>query len=523
MAFFTYYRRDPESWKKRLKWLRSKKRPGRGSRKEMLQALADYQVRLGLGGPSVRNVRLLGEKGTAAVITGQQPGLLTGPLYTIYKTLTVLKLAQKVQEDMGISVVPIFWMASDDHDYDEVASTFLQDRRGEIKRVSLPGRPATLDSLAYLPLPGEARQVVGEMEEILGGSWDSREVSMRLLADLGRSGSLTDWFARIMARLFRESGLIIFDPCLPEAKAEVAPFLQQALLHSSSVTLELEAAEEALRKRGFSPGIEPDRSQSHLFLRHRGHRLGLHWDEEERLVDRGGRLPEPLTVKDVARRMREAPADFSPNAVLRPVVQDHLFPVLAHVAGPGEISYLCQTREVFALFDHQMPIIYPRLSATLVDPQARDLMKEKELSIGDLPDGISDLLIQEMRQLDQLDLEKTFDGLRKHLEEEYRQSLGPLFALDPDLRHLGERNLGRLKDQVSYMERKALQYRRRRHRQMVRSFSALKEGLFPRRRSQETVLNVFSFVGRYGWRVLEELGALPLDSGHLVVYLEGDV
>lgn len=517
-AFFAYKRSDPRAWNERLDWLKGRSWPGR---QELARALADHQMRLGAGGPSVRNARLIGEEGTVAVVSGQQVGLLTGPLYTIYKAVTVLQLARKAQEDLGVPVVPVFWAASDDHDFDEVNSVFVQDTEGEVRNLKLSWRPATADSLGYVPLPPDVRSLVGEMEALLRGRWEAREVSMRVLADAERSSTISEWFQRLMARLFRETGLVILDPCLMEIKRQMGPVLHQALLHSSSVTLELEAAEEGLRKRGFVPGLEPDRSQGHLFYRYRGHRLGLVWTEDEGLTDRGGRLEEPLSVKEVARLLRETPEDFSPNAALRPVCQEHLLPVLAHVSGPGEVAYLCQMREVFTLFDHQMPIIYPRLSATLVEEQQEDILIQKSLEAGDIPGALSERLIAEMRRLDELDMEPAFEDLRKTMASRYRRALEPILGLDPGLKHLSEQNLGLILSQVSYMEKKALQYRRRRHRDLVRSFRILGEAVMPRRRPQETVLNVFPFIARNGWDLPRRLGQLPLDQGHLVVYLGG--
>jgi bacillithiol biosynthesis cysteine-adding enzyme BshC len=479
----------------------------RGERGRVAAALAEYQERVGGDAAAARR---LADPRALAVVAGQQAGVLTGPLYTVYKAVTVLRLAAACEAALGRPVVPVFWVASEDHDFGEVASTWAADAAGDLVRLSLPPTPgAGRRSVGDVPVPAAAAHLIERLVRLVPAP--DPAACARLAGAWCPGQSLADWFARQMAALFAPRGLVLLDPMLPALRRLAAPLGALAWERAADVEAGLRAAGERLRAAGFEPALAAEPGHTHLFARVGGERQ-LILRRDGRAVTRRGEPVDPAALP---------PEDLSYGVALRPVVEAALLPVLAHVSGPGEVAYQAQLAGVFAALGVDPPVVVPRLGLTLVAPE------DALFAAG--PGTLRRLRAEPTAVVDEalaaeagLDIGARFEEERAALRARYAALAGDLAGVSPALPRLADANLARLLAQVDYLERKARQHRRRSRREFVRAAAAARNRLFPRGRLQEQILNAWPFVLRFGLGWLDELcEAAPLNPGHHVARWSG--
>ncbi len=496
---------------------------GRGSaarRLRVAEALALYQERIGADPPAVENAARLG-RGAVAVVTGQQPGLLGGPLFTAYKAVTAIMLARRAEGLLGVPVVPVFWVASDDHDFSEVNAAWAVDRRGRLQELRLPGVQGAIPGGAY-PVGARALQLAGTLAEVAGAGPHGQyphtaEVTAFALAAGRRSASLAEWFARLMARLFSRHGLVLLDPRLAELRAEAGEVLAEAVARREEVAGALRAAGEALGARGF-PAAFARGDQAYLFMEEGQRRTGLVWDGRS-FADRRGSFW--AAERELESAIRSHPEKFSPSAALRPVVQEVLLPTLCQVAGPGELTYLAQLKEVFSLFGLEMPPVRPRLSLTMVPPEVAVALERFGISYGEVAAGLGERLRAELASLDDVGLEAVFAAHRGAIAAAYGELARRLSPFGEGMAALVAGNRDRVLRQAAYLEAKAWQHHRRRNREVVAAFRAMESWLRPGGAMQEQRLGWLALAFRLGWGLADVLLEAPLTPEHHLAYWEG--
>lgn len=516
-AFFTYDHRDPDSFVRRAAWLDEREASTHeGSvREAVARALVEQNLRLGAHARALESARALAQRGTLAVVTGQQAGLLGGPLYTLFKAVTAVRLAADLSARLGRPVVPVFWLATEDHDYEEVAQTWVVDRHGRLRRLRLPRAEDARRSVGDVPVPPAAESVVAEFAAALGPQ--GAALAGRLLDAARASGSLGEWCARLLADWLSPHGLVLLDPMDPALRRPLRGLFASALLRREAVYRELAAAATRIERRGGVPALTHGPEHTHLFLYHEGRRLALLWGDGG-LSDRDGRVR--LTVAEAARLIQESPERFSPGVVLRPVAQDMLLPTLAFVVGPGEAQYLAQAGGVYRLFGLQMPVLVPRLSLTLVPPEVADALREHGVGaaefLGD-PDGPRRRVLE---RLDRIGIEAVMGELRRRVDDAYEKAARELAELH-SLQDVVRGTLARVRFQLDYLEAKAWQHHRRRHRELLRSLETAASWLAPGGALQERTLGAAQFVARYGEALIRALLRLPVRGGHQIGLIEG--
>lgn len=506
-SFFTYDPWDDGSFSRRAAALdRGRSAP----REQVAAALVEYNQRLGAAPSALAGAGALGRPGTLAVVTGQQAGLLTGPLFTVFKAVTAIRLARRLQEQLQREVVPVFWVASEDHDFEEVRAVHMVDTKGRLRRLRLPG---TNDgrSIGHRPVPRHVDGLLREAAAIMGPRLVHDDVLTAAVDAAANSSSLAEWFARLMSQWLSEFGLVIMDPMEPALRALVRDIYPTALLRREAVTRELAAAGQRLERRGFTPGLNLTADHAFIFHYHQGRRTALFW-RDGRLADREGRFS--LSVSEMSRLLREQPQDFSPNVVTRPMVQDYLLPTVAQVVGPGELLYLAQMREVYPLFDLEMPVLVPRLHLTLVEPEVSAALERQGIALSEAwadPAGAGQ---RRLAALDPVGIDQVMDDLRRQVAAAHGDAMSALAPLGDGLAKIGRGNLERILKQVDYLHAKAWQHHRRRQRETTTDLRLLEHWLRPMGQLQERVLTSLPFVARYGRGLFRALLRAPAVRGH---------
>ncbi len=454
------------------------------------------------------------------VVAGQQPGLFGGPLYTLYKALTAVALARDIEAASGRPVVPIFWVASDDHDLEEVRRTWVSDGASEPDLLEYPaGGVPRGTSFARIRLGPEIDGLVGRVESLLDGSEFRGGVLEPLRAAYASGRCWSEAFGRFMAAFVAPLGALVFDPSDPEAKALALPVFEReiALLGRSS-TRAREVGEELVR-RGY-----------HAQIARAGNELNLFWHGEAReavRVEEDGALRlavsgRRLSPKELTAMIRERPVDASPGVLLRPLVQDHLFPTAAYVGGPSEVAYWAQINALYPLFDARLPAITPRAGATLLEPRVAKILDRLDIAWSSLAGDVEARIGEILRGLLPEDFPEAFERERGEWRKSFLRLEAKVVAFDPSLRSAVATAKGKFEHESAALERKLMQVWKRRQEELVQKIRRAGAQLFPRGHLQERVHSPLGYAARYGPDLVARLrSALGTPGTHVPIPLEG--
>ncbi len=470
-------------------------------RSRLTKILDRQNQALGAGPETRANVERLADPNTFAVVTGQQVGLFTGPAFTLYKALTAVRLAQHLAEQ-GLRAVPIFWLATEDHDLAEVSSTATLNE--EYERIELRDAgvsPAAKPSVGQVRLSSEIARTLDQLEQSLPAG----EPRQRLLEDLRASYCEgVGWgeaFGRFLARVFRAWGVVLLDPLDAEVHELAQPVYAQAVTKASEFRAGLLERSSALARAGYHAQVHVAPDSTLLFAAREGNRQALHQRDGKLLLDG----IHELSPKDLQKWLSDRPLDFSPNVLLRPLVQDVLLPTVAYIAGPSELAYFAQAQVLYKTVGRPFPVIFPRAGFTLVDGRIQRILEKYKLTVEDVWQGKEHLnrKIAETgfaegwaERLDQSerDLTTLLERLRKDIEQVDPTLLDTLKHTEEKMRYQMERLKGKISRAA--LERSELLGK---HEQSLLRF------LMPHQGLQEREVSGVYFLGRAGYEVLEQL------------------
>ena len=473
------------------------------SREILADVLKTYHMHLGSSTETQKMIEELRQKETLVVITGQQAGILTGPLYTLYKAMTTIRLAKEQREKLGRPVVPIFWIASEDHDWLEIRETYFLNSAGKLVSCRLQGDGGG-KSVGNQPVPAWEK-----IEAQLMGAMPDSEFRTSVLKQcqqfVEQAENLTQWFALTLQWLVKKWGLIFFDPLLPEFKRLAAPLYEQVLKMHSDIRVALTTRTEEWVKLGFEPQIQQTGGEVNLFLAVPERKLIQYVDQTFYLKGQ----EEPWELDTLNALMAKEPERFSPNVVTRPVVQEYLFPTLAYVPGPGELNYWAQLGKVFETLGFVMPILYPRLSVVVLTASWQKSLKKEALSLEDVYHGLTEYRERCVRERDTLNIDERFQLLHTQIEKAYSE-LEPLEGIHVNVHDWLIRNQEKVNFQLDYLKKKVWQAQRKQCAEVLSRLQQLEDGITPNYSRQERVLNPLSFVVRYGLSFVDRVAELPM-------------
>jgi len=492
---------------------------GASHRDAVADVLAEQNRAWDAPGAVLVNAERLRDPRAVAVVTGQQLGLFAGPLYTVYKALSAVRTAAQIEAETGRPTVPVFWLADEDHDYAEVRSaTFTEG--ADVRTVAYdPGLGTHRPPVGRIAL--DARRLTATRDALGAALPDGphRAAVLDAVDDAYRPGrSLRDAFARLLARL--APGLVMVSADDVRIKRLVAPLFLREIDAWEATFDALDARSRDLVAAGFHAQVAP--APLNLFwIDDAGARRPL----DPAAGDAGGGLAlrgDAPEAADVWRARAEAhPERVSPNVVLRPLMQDTLFPTAAYVAGPGERAYFAQLAPVYAAFGVPMPAIAPRLSATLVEPGVAKVLDRYALGVPDVRPPTDALFARLAAETSGVDLARPFDAARADADAAIA-ALAPLVG-DLDASHVPAVEAARVAvtKAVERLRTTAVRLQKRRHADVGDRLARAQAALWPGGTLQERILSPLQIAARHGFDALPEIVAgLPLDGeAHHVVRL----
>jgi len=458
----------------------------------------------------------LADSASVAIVTGQQAGAFGGPLYTLLKAISALQLARRTEREQGAPAVALFWVEAEDHDWEEIRSCTVLDAEFQPRTVTL----ADLDGagerpIAQLTLDAGVEQTINELSDALPRTEFTAGVIDDLRAAWKPGTGMARAFAVWLERVLGPHGLVVFESADPAAKPLVASVFAKELSSPGQTASLAARAGEELAARGHSPQVVTQADNVALFS----------IEEGRKPIKRSG---DQLTIGDrtfdaasLAQAAAASPASFSPNVLLRPIVQDTLFPTVCYVAGPSELAYLGQLRGVYEAFGVPMPLMFPRATATLLDSGAARFLRKYEFPF------------EELRTPDESALNKLLEAqLPASVEESLRDAGGQIDAamtrvskalpqLDPTLVGAAKTTLGKMEHELRSLHGKVIHAAKKRHDTLRRQFVRAQAQAFPQGHPQERTLGVVYFLDKYGPGLVELLlDDLPIDAGrHWLVTL----
>ena len=460
----------------------------------------------------------LADPSTVAVVTGQQAGLFGGPLYTLLKAITAIQLARRVSAKHGIAAIPVFWVESEDHDWEEVRTARVLDADLHLRSVSLGQvEGAGTRPVSSLTLDDSINGTIGELEANLARTEFTDELISRLRQHYRPGQRMGDAFAAWIEDLLGRHGLVVFEASDPAAKPLVADLFRRELEVPCHTACLAKETGEAMRRLGHTPQVEPSEDSVALFY------LG-HGDRQSIKRRQGGGYSIGDSAHDAEALRAEAlqhPERFSPNVLLRPVVQDRLFPTICYVAGPSELAYQAQLGAIYGAFGVEVPLLYPRANATLLDSAALRFLERSHLPLESLHTEGETALNRLLESQLPPTLESGLDDLVREVSARIA-GLKPVVAqVDPTLAAAADTTRDRMQDTVKTLHTKIIHASKKKDETLRRQFTRTQALAFPAGEPQERVADLAFFVNRYGQAVVDRLlEALPLDMGqHYVLTL----
>jgi bacillithiol biosynthesis cysteine-adding enzyme BshC len=473
------------------------------SRDAVADVLLDQNRNAGASEIAIANIERLRQKDSVVVITGQQAGLFTGPLYTVYKALTAIRLAAQLRE-RGVNAVPMFWVAAEDHDFEEVNHTRLVNREGQFITITYTAcSPKEGKPVGQVTLCEEVNGNIDELIAALPGS----EFMPRLTEDLRESyqagTGFADAFGKLMLKMMGHFGIVLINPLDDRLKQVAGEIYTRAISRVPEFATQLVKESAALEAAGYHAQVHTAPEAVPLFMLDDGRRKAIVRRDDGRFYLKGSE--KSFNADELLDTVQRCPSCFSPNVTLRPIVQDFLLPTIAYIGGPAEIAYFAQLRPNYKLLDRVEPVVLPRASFTLIEKRHAKTMSKHGIEFADLFEGQEEVMKKVVeRSLDQ-NTATIFDESEKVFHEQVEKLRESLMAVDPTLAEALKSGREKIFYQLNNLRTRFIHNRSKRDETMQQQIERLFAVLYPNKNLQEREINVSYFLARYGYELIDRL------------------
>jgi len=482
----------------------SGKMPSSENLKKLGNTLCEYNKRLGADEKTLDNIKLLQNGKARVVVSGQQPTVLTGPLLVLYKALSAVKMAENLEKTMMSPVVPIFWNASEDHNMAELDHTFFMNGDGSLCNIKFPfdSKYAGM-SLGSLPIHDDG------VEEVLLGQLQSSFIEteftpsvVELIKDsFHESATYGDWFGRLILHFFKGKGLIILDPALEGIKKLAVPILKKAIQDPVRPSRLVNEVGKELSLLGYKKQILRKDDQCSFFLYNKlGQREKVSYNDGVYAT-----ASYTYTQDELLSILEEECVRFSPNVILRPILSEYLLPSISYMAGPGELSYYAQLRNVYSLFDVTMPIIQSRLSMSILENKIVKVLDKFSFSPTDFLGDTSALVTDYVRSKNKLASEEFWGDVSGNIRKTLDDLKSVIKGNDPASFAPVDQMTQKMLWQLGKIEEKVVKNQKAREKELSSSMEKVKKNVKPENKLQERQLNIFYYINKYGFDFWEAI------------------
>ncbi|MBA3335656.1 MAG: bacillithiol biosynthesis cysteine-adding enzyme BshC [Acidobacteria bacterium] len=486
----------------------------------LCDTLLETNKNCGAGDKTLKNIELLREPDCVAVVSGQQAGLFTGPLYTIYKALSAVKLTECLR-GRGIKAVPVFWIATEDHDFAEVSKATVLGQKGNL--VELKNEPKRCYEnlpVGYVALDESIKTTIEELFQALPHTEFTDELrgvienSWKIGADFG------DAFGTLLTKILGEYGLIMLCPLNEQLKKLAAPIYVEAIKKSKEIVQALQTRSRELEKDKYHAQVFVADDYFPLFWQAKNktrHALKQTKNETYKVKD----IEREFTLDALAELAGQNPERFSPSVVLRSVVQDYLLPTVTYYGGAAEIAYFAQSAEVYKILNRPQTPILHRASFTLVEPKHAKTFDKYDLELKDLFAGTENIMPQIVEKYLNKEMANVFAEVEEKINIQLNRLDRNLLVLEPTLAENLANRRRKILYHISNLRRKFQHAQIQKDRVVQRQIETLFASLVPHKSLQERTLNIIPFLNLYGLNLIDWVyDAIDLDDKeHRILFL----
>lgn len=492
----------------------------KADREALCDALAATNRNFNAGAATMANIELLRRPDTVAVVTGQQAGLFTGPLYTIYKALSAVRMAECLRAG-GVNAVPVFWVATEDHDFDEVSTAAFIDRNGLLAEVKAePAHCYENLPVGHIRLDESIRETLGDLFRQLPVTEFTEPLRQMLEKAWEPERYFGDAFGEMLNHLLGKFGLILLCPMNAELKRLAAPVYVRAIEKSAEIVEALIRRSAQLTAEGFPAQVHISDDYFPLFWQANDDtRNALKKSKDGTFRTKDG-LKE-FSLEELANIAASEPQRFSPSVVLRSVVQDYILPTIVYFGGAAEIAYFAQSSEVYRILGRPVTPIFHRQSFTFIEPRHLRTMQRYGLEFPDLFRGLDDLLPELVERYLDRDTGRLFADVEENINAELHRLDARLSEIDPTLAENLAKRRRKILYHIAALRNKFHRAEIRRDATIRNQIEAMFAALLPKGILQERVLSIIPFYNKYGPHFVDWIyESIDLDDkGHRVVYL----
>jgi len=491
-------------------------------REELVSILTNMNKSWDAPQHTLQQIERLREENSVVVIGGQQAGLLTGPLYTIHKIISIIKYAKEQEARLNIPVVPVFWIAGEDHDYDEINHIYTTADNELNKRI-IEQEEWQKKSVSHIPLDQSltekwVKQVFHDLTE----TEYTRDLSAGIMQHVKQSDSFVDFFARLIFQLFADDGIVLIDSANEQLRYLESEVFIQLIHQQTEITNAIVDRAQKIHYEGHDVQVDVDRNDGNLFYHDdQGERILLVRDNSLWIGKHG---EVSFTTEQMLEIAKYEPNRLSNNVMTRPIMQETLFPTLAFVAGDGEISYWALLNDAFKAFDPQiqLPPIIPRLSITLVTERIEKLMDNHVLEPTYIVNnGCQKLQMNWLSTQQNPPVHLLFEQTEENIKHIHEPIQTVASSIGPDLGAKAERNLNNLLKEMQYLKQQTINHLTDKYDLELGKFQEMQLALRPNDGLQERVLNVLAFLNECGPAFIREIikEDLPFTKDHHLIYV----
>lgn len=469
-----------------------------GDRKIMARIIEEQNRQLPLHPCALNHLDALSHENSVAITTGQQLSLFGGPLLTVFKILSVVHLAKKLSRDTKKRVIPFFWLADEDHDYEEIAAVKFPVNEA-LRSFSLKRSDSRRFSIGRLEIEPKSDLFFKDIFSNLSET-DFHPSLVDLLESTYSPGvTFSRSFSTLMSRLFSHHGLLFAGSNDESAKSLLKEKFQVAIEKASEIDARLHRQSKRLSEHyhqqarvGESLLFRHDEESGRIPLKHENGR----WFQSSGVY---------FSTKELLEKLDQEPGSFSPNVFLRPIIQDFLLPNVAYAGGPAEIAYHGQMNNLYPLFDQKMPFIASRFSGTIIEPGVNRLIKKLPFKIPEYLERLENLEKRYLQKEEDRFMEHLFSDWIDHVGQQSNEMLKKAGITDFGLLSYHEANKKRYQEGIQNLQKKMISERRKSEHIQINRLRKIKNALFPEERLQEREISFIYFMNKYGIEVWDRL------------------
>ncbi|GAA0331084.1 bacillithiol biosynthesis cysteine-adding enzyme BshC [Bacillus carboniphilus] len=515
LSLFPYQYGSHDMFKKRWDSVMNRSYP----RQEVSEAIQSFMEPFGLTPEIENSLHKLRNAESTVIIGGQQAGFLSGPLYTIHKIVAIIKQAASAEKELGKPVVPIFWIAGEDHDYEEVNHVFIRQSNNWDKKV-YPEKILKKKMVSDITFDSETCKAwVTEILKQLGESPYTRGLQTELNRCIEQTTTITEFFTAFIHTLFKEYGLLLIDACHPVLRKLEMPLFQKLVEEGHHIATDIRKDQAEIEELGYTTTLDLDPNTIHMFVTVNGERELLLFDQEQGKYYTKNSNSQ-WTKEQLNSLIEESPHYFSNNVATRPISQECLFPTLGFIGGPGEIAYWAELRAVFNRFDLDMAPVIPRLQITYLEKGIMKKLEKYQVKYETvIQSGIGNYKKEYLETFAPTHIFQSVENTAKEIRKQYDGLLHDIRSYDKGLLPIIHKNEKFVLDQLHFLEEHVWGQLEKKNQKVLQDLDEIEAALRPFNGLQERVWNVCYFINQYDFDWFKQMMSLELESGgnHYIV------